>query len=99
DSIQIVYNDNDRFVQLESWGQNAHFLRNRTLTGNVTWKNDLPYVILGGLQIDTTASLTIDRGCRIYLHADAPIIVDGTLEVLGEKFDSTRVYFQGDRLD
>lgn len=99
DSIQVVYNGNDRFVQLEAWGQNAHFLRNRKISGNTTWKNDLPYVILGGLQIDTTAILTIDRGCRVYLHADAPLIVDGTLEVLGEKFDSTRVYFQGDRLD
>jgi len=29
DSIQIVYNGNDRFVQVEAWGQNAHFLRNR----------------------------------------------------------------------
>jgi len=99
DSIQVVYNGNDRFVQLEAWGQNAHFLRKRKISGNTTWKNDLPYVILGGLQIDTTAILTIDRGCRVYLHADAPLIVDGTLEVLGEKFDSTRVYFQGDRLD
>lgn len=99
DSIQVVYNGNDRFVQLEAWGQNAHFLRNRKLTGYTTWKNDLPYVILGGLQIDTTAVLTIEKGCRIYLHADAPLIVDGTLEVLGERFDSTRVYFQGDRLD
>jgi len=99
DSIQVVFNGNDRFVQLEAWGQNAHFLRNRKLTGNTTWKNDLPYVILGGLQVDSNAVLTIDKGCRIYLHADAPLIVDGTLEVLGEKFDSTRVYFQGDRLD
>lgn len=99
DSIQVVYNGNDRYLQLEAWGQNAHFLRNRKLTGSTTWKNDLPYVILGGLQIDTSAVLTIDKGCRIYFHADAPLIVDGTLEVLGERFDSTRVYFQGDRLD
>ncbi len=99
DSIAISYNGNTDFIQLEAWGQNAHFLRNQKISGNITWTNDLPYVILGGLQVDTTASLTIQKGCRIYLHADAPLLVDGTLQVNGEKSDSSRVYFKGDRLD
>ena len=54
-------------------------------------------MILGSLRIDTTASLTIQQGCRIYSHADAPFIVDGTLIVNGTKTDS--VVFTGDRLD
>ncbi|MEJ7736038.1 MAG: choice-of-anchor Q domain-containing protein [Chitinophagaceae bacterium] len=99
DSIEIRYNGASRYVQLESWGQNANFLRARKITGNVTWPNNLPYVILGGLQIDTNATLTIEKGCRIYLHADAPLIVDGTLKINGERYDSTRVYFRADRLD
>lgn len=99
DSIEVAYNGNTRYVQLEAWGQNANFLRNKKITGNITWTNNLPYVILGGLQVDTTATLTIEKGCRIYLHADAPFLVDGTLKVNGEQFDSTRVYFKGDRLD
>lgn len=99
DSIEIGYNGNKRYVQLESWGQNANFLRSRLITGRVTWTNNLPYVILGGLQVDANATLTIEEGCRIYSHADAPIIVDGTLQVNGKKYDSTRVYFTGDRLD
>ncbi len=44
-----------------------------------------PYVILGGLIVDTNVTLTIDKGARIYLHADAPLIVDGTLSVTGTK--------------
>jgi hypothetical protein len=99
DSISIESNGNKKYVQLEAWGQNAHFLRNRRITGNTVWTNDLPYVILGGLQVDTAATLTIQQGCKIYLHADAPLLVDGTLRVEGEKFDSTRVHFTGDRLD
>lgn len=99
DSIEISYNGNTRYVQLETWGQNANFYRATRITGNVTWKNDLPYVIIGGLQVDTNATLTIEKGCRIYLHADAPLFVDGTLKVNGEKYDSTHVYFSGDRLD
>jgi hypothetical protein len=99
DSILIDFNGNQRWVQLDAWGQNANFMRSRTVTGNVTWTNIVPYVILGGLLIDKDATLTIEKGCRIYLHADAPFIVDGTLQVNGEKYDSTRVVFRGDRLD
>lgn len=97
DSILINYNGNNRYVQLQAYGQNANFLRNRVITGNVVWNNTLPYVILGSIRIDTTASLTIMPGCRIYSHADAPFIVDGTLIVNGTKTDS--VVFTGDRLD
>ena len=43
----------------------------KSITGQVTWTNELPGVILGGLQVDTGAALRIDAGCRIYLHADA----------------------------
>ena len=66
DSIQIIYNGNSQFVKLEAYGQNANFLRNKIITGNITWSNNLPYVILGGLRIDSTASLTIEAGCKIY---------------------------------
>jgi len=97
DSIQIMYNGNSRFVQLEAFGQNANFLRNRIIKGNITWTNNLPYVILGSLQVDTSAVLTINRGCRIYAHADAPVIVDGTLLVNGTKQET--VVFSGDRMD
>ena len=97
DSILINYNGNNRYVQLQAFGQNANFLRNRVITGNVVWTNNLPYVILGSLRIDTTATLTIQPGCRIYSHADAPFIVDGTLTVNGTKANT--VVFTGDRLD
>ena len=97
DSIQILFNGNTRFVQLEAFGQNANFLRNRIIKGNITWPNNLPYVILGSLQVDTNASLTISRGCKIYSHANAPFIVDGTLIINGTV--NEKVVFTGDRLD
>ena len=97
DSILISYNSNNRFVQLQSYGQNANFLSNTIITGNVSWTNTLPYVILGGIRVDTTATLTIPQGCKIYAHADAPIIVDGTLITNGTK--NNEVVFAGDRLD
>jgi hypothetical protein len=99
DSIQISYNGTNHLVQLEAWGKNAHFFRNKKVTVNETWNNDLPYVILGSLVIDTGKSLTINKGCRIYIHADAPIVVDGTLQLNGLKDTIDRIYFTGDRLD
>jgi len=99
DSIQVAFNGVSQYIQLQAWGKNAHFLRNQVIESNVTWDNTLPYVILGGLQVDTTAILTIPAGCRVYLHADAPFLVDGTLKVQGEKGDSNHVIFRGDRLD
>jgi len=99
DSIQINYNGTNRQVNLEAWGQNAHFYRDKEIITNEIWNNDLPYVILGSLTIDPNKKLTINKGCRIYVHADAPIIVDGTLEVNGAKDTVDRVQFRGDRLD
>lgn len=97
DSILINYNGNNKYVQLQAYGQNANFLRNKKLTGNVVWNNTLPYVIIGGVQVDTTATLTIQAGTKIYSHADAPFLVDGTLIINGTK--TSPVIFTGDRLD
>lgn len=97
DSIRINYNGNEKQVWLQALGQNAHFLNNPFIDADTTWTNDLPYVISGGLQIGQNSTLTIEEGCRIYLHADAPLIVDGTLIVNGTV--NSPVSFQGDRLD
>jgi hypothetical protein len=99
DSITIDYNGNTRWVQLEAWGKNANFFRSKLITTNETWTNTKPYVILEGLQVAPGATLNILQGTQVYIHADAPLIIDGTLKVMGEKYDSTRVVFQGDRLD
>jgi hypothetical protein len=99
DSIEIEWNGNRKFVQLDAYGQNAHFLKGVIYKNNTTWINDLPYVILGGIIVDTNATLTINKGIRVHMHADAPFIVNGTLNAVGEKYDSTRIVFTGDRLD
>jgi len=97
DSVLINYNGNTRYVQLQAYGQNAIYLNNQVITGTVSWTNTLPYVILGGMRIDTTAILNIAAGTKIYLHADAPFIVDGTLLLNGTI--NEKIVFTGDRLD
>jgi len=97
DSIQISSNGTVRYQQLEAWGQNARYIRGQYITENTLWDKELPYVILGGVLVDTFATLEIEPGTRIYLNADAPIIIDGTLIAKGTKKDS--IVFQGNRLD
>jgi hypothetical protein len=97
DSISVQYNNNQRWVQLEAYGQNAHFLHSTIINNNTTWANDLPYVILGSLRVAADVSLSIAPGVKIYAHANAPIIVDGSLIVNGT-YDN-KVSFNGDRLD
>lgn len=99
DSIRISYNGIQQYIQLTAWGQNAHFLKNQVIQANTIWPNDLPYVIYGSLTVDSNVSLTIQPGAHIYIHADAPIYIDGTLSIQGDSLSSQRVYFTGDRLD
>jgi hypothetical protein len=65
DSIKLQWNGNTSYKQLEAWGQNAHYIRSTILQGNVNWTKDKPYVILGGMIVDTNAVLTIQQGTRI----------------------------------
>jgi hypothetical protein len=97
DSIAINYNGNTRYVQLQAFGQNAVFLNNTVITGNTTWSNSLPYVILGSIRVDSNATLTIPAGTKIFSHGNAPFMVDGTLIVNGTK--ANNVLFTGERLD
>src|SRR3982750_346777 len=39
DSIEVSYNGNRKFIQLDAFGRNAHFFRDRTISANETWNN------------------------------------------------------------
>jgi hypothetical protein len=97
DSVLIDFNGRNAKVNLEAYGQNAIFIRNGLIIGNVTFTNTQPYVILAGLQVTNTGTLTINAGAKIYCHADAPLIIDGTLICNGTKLQP--ILFAGDRLD
>lgn len=99
DSIGVNYNGTRKWIHLQAWGQNANFMRTNVITSDTTWTNEKPFVILGGLLVVEGVELNIEQGTKIYLHADAPFIVDGTLIAVGKRYDSTKIVFQGDRLD
>jgi hypothetical protein len=97
DSILINYNGNNKFVQLQAYGQNAIFIDNGITISNTTFTNTKPYVIVGGFQVSSGTTLTINAGAKIYCHANAPILVDGTIICNGTK--ALPIIFTGDRLD
>ncbi|HQG37853.1 MAG TPA: hypothetical protein PLK15_01875, partial [Chitinophagales bacterium] len=43
DSIQFITNGNFQQVQLQSYGQNAHFFNGDSIETNTVWNDDLPY--------------------------------------------------------
>ncbi len=97
DSIRINYNGNETLVLLDAYGQNAHFLRNISVTKDTLWTSELPFVLLGKFIVNEGKTLTITKGTKIYCHADAQFIVNGSLYISGE--NDGKVIFQGDRLD
>jgi hypothetical protein len=97
DSISIQFNGNQRWVQLEAYGQNARFMNGIIINTNTVWDNSRPYVILDFLNVAAGATLIIEPGTKIYAHANAPIIIDGTLHATGTVTD--KIVFRGDRLD
>jgi len=84
DSISISYNGNEQWVQLDAFGQNAHFIRNSSVTKDTAWDNELPVVLLGQFIVNEGKTLTINKGVQVYCHADTKIIVNGSLHATGE---------------
>jgi len=99
DSIIFTTNGNRQVVQLAACGQNADFNIEKTLKGNQVWDSLKAHVIYGFLRIDTSASLTILPGTKVYFHKKSHLAVsyDASLIVNGE-WDHP-VTFQNDRLD
>jgi hypothetical protein len=97
DSIVFQVNGNIQDIDLVAWGQDVHMINREEIDQSTTWVADKPYLIIGYLYVDSLAVLTIDPGVQVYLHKDAQIVVDGTLEVNGTLEEP--VCFEGDRLE
>lgn len=96
DKLIATLNGHEYSIPVIAYGQNAHYVHD-SLLATQTWMTDKPYVVFGYVIVDENNTLTIPKGCRIYMHANARIFVAGTLKAMGTKTDS--IIFQGDRLD
>lgn len=97
DSIVFQTNGNTQDIDLVAWGQDVHMMERERIDQPTTWQAGKPYLVIDYVYVDSMASLTIDPGVIVYLHKDAMIYVDGSLEVNGTLDDP--VWFGGDRLE
>jgi len=97
DSIVFQTNGNTQDVDLVAWGQDVHMMEGDRIDQPTTWQAGKPYLVIDYVYVDSLASLTIDPGVTVYLHKDAIIYVDGSLEVNGTLDEPVR--FGGDRLE
>jgi len=111
DSIVFLTGQRVQDVKLLAYGQDARFiiadqgppgLRFKVVAGEhetVRWTKERPYVVYGWAAIDSTGTLIIEPGTRIYFHNNSGLWayrysnleVNGTLE--------EPVLFRGDRLE
>ena len=96
DNLVATLNGKEFSMPFIALGQNAHYIID-SLLETQTWLTDRPYVIIHSAEVVAGQTLTIPAGCKVYMHADSRLIVEGTLKINGTKTDS--VIFQGDRLD
>ena len=97
DSIEVVLKNKREYIDLISWGQNAHFLSDSILNCDQIWVNDKPYVIYDNILISEGCKLEIEPGVRIYSHFNSSIYVAGQIQVNGSSTEP--VVFTNDRLD
>lgn len=83
-------------VVLSAAGQTVVPLTQFRVTENTTWQAGKPYRIMDSLVVEEGKTLTLAAGTRLYFHANAELIVKGSLKVEGSA--QQPVIMRGDRL-
>ena len=96
DSIEFMTNSNSQDVDLVAWGQDFNLVRQQVLK-NTTWTNEKPYLVYSYAYVDSSATLTIEPGTKIYFHKDAGLYVKG--KILAKGTAENPILMHGDRLE
>jgi len=96
DSIEFTTNTNLQNVRLEAYGQDFKLIRAQSIN-NQTWTAEKPYLVYDYAYVDSTSTLTIEPGTKIYFHDGAGLYVKGTLIADGNF--QNQIKFQADRLE
>lgn len=81
EKLNFRTNGQDQRVLLRSFGQNIYLHDGVQLACNSVWTNDRPHVLYNSVVVPAGCVLRIKPGTRIYGHAGAALIVQGTLLV------------------
>jgi hypothetical protein len=82
ENLNFRTNGQDQHVLLRSFGQNIYLHNHVVLpTGTTTWTNDRPHLLYDTVIVPAGGTLRVKPGTRVYAHAGAILIVEGTLLV------------------
>lgn len=95
--MDFLTNGVTQTVTLEAYGQNVRRLRGVTLENDMTFTDEMPYVVFDTLRVAKGATLTLNPGTRLLFHDKGMLQVDGCLLALGET--GKMIEMRGDRLD
>lgn len=96
DSIEFTTNSNRQNINLIAYGQDFKLIKSESV-GTTTWTAEKPYLVYDYAYVDSTSTLTIEPGTRIYFHKDAYLYVRGT--VIAEGNFQNQILFTADRLE
>lgn len=98
DSLRFKVNGNLQYVKLLSWGQNAHFLIDETISESSVFTSGKPYLIYKQLTLESGVTLTLEPGTRLFFHRDALLVAHEGSKIISQGTFSDPVIFRGDKL-
>ncbi len=81
EKLNFLTNGQPQRVLLRSFGQNIYLHDGETLRCGTVWRNDRPHVLYNTVSVPATCTLRLLPGTRVFAHAGAVLVVDGTLLV------------------
>ncbi|MCG6185922.1 right-handed parallel beta-helix repeat-containing protein [Maribellus maritimus] len=96
DSIEFTTNTNIQGINLVAYGQDFRLIKGETIE-TTTWNAEKPYLIYDYAYVDSTSTLTIEPGTKVYFHDGAGLYVKGTIVADGTV--QNPIAFQADRLE
>jgi hypothetical protein len=97
DSLEFTTNGVNQNIKLEAFGQDMKLLNNVEIISDSVLTSEKPFIVSGNLLVDSAITLTLNKGCKLYFHNNANLIVYGNLKANGSKDEP--ITFRGDRLD
>lgn len=97
DRLEFVTNGMSQFVTLTAWGQDVVRLNGDTISRNMHFTADKPYLVYDTVYVSEGVTLTIDAGATLLFHDKAAMRCAGRMLANGTAEEP--IFFRGDRLD
>jgi len=97
DKVLFQLGDHTDQLVLEAYGWDVELIDSLYISRDTTLLGRKPYLVRNGIYVDEGALLTINPGCRFYMHDTARIVCLGGISSNGTL--EAPVRFQSDRID